>query len=77
MDLQKAYSILGLSSDASEEEVKKSYRSLVKKYHPDRSQGNEAKFMEVQKAYEYLKENKSKAVLSFTHRNIFDLVVER
>ena len=48
------FKVLGLTSDATEDEIKKAYRTLAKKYHPDNQQtGNEAKFKEVQEAYEY------------------------
>ena len=38
------YDILGVSSDADEGELKKSYRKLAMKYHPDRPTGDEEKF---------------------------------
>lgn len=41
MDILKYYSILGVSEDATLVEIKKSYRFLVKKYHPDRNSGKE------------------------------------
>ena len=41
MDIQKYYSILGVSEDATLVDIKKSYRFLVKKYHPDRNSGKE------------------------------------
>ena len=41
MDIQKYYSILGVGEDATLVEIKKSYRFLVKKYHPDRNSGKE------------------------------------
>lgn len=51
------YSVLGVSRNASEEEIKKSYRSLSRKYHPDSNINNpnreqiEEKFKQVQQAY--------------------------
>jgi curved DNA-binding protein CbpA len=41
LDIHKYYSILGVSEDATLFEIKKSYRFLVKKYHPDRNSGKE------------------------------------
>lgn len=54
------YSVLGISRDASDEDVKKAYRRLSRKYHPDANINNphkdqaEEKFKEVQRAYEQI-----------------------
>jgi len=51
------YKILGVSKSASPEEIKKSYRKMAMKYHPDRNQGDkgaEAKFKDVSEAYAVL-----------------------
>ncbi|RLF63186.1 MAG: hypothetical protein DRN33_04575 [Thermoplasmata archaeon] len=49
------YDILGISPDATKEEIKKAYKTLVKAYHPDTSEGNEEQFQEILDAYERIK----------------------
>ncbi|MBM5781952.1 MAG: molecular chaperone DnaJ [Pelagibacterales bacterium] len=58
------YQVLGVSKNASADEIKKSYRKLAMQYHPDRNPGNkeaEAKFKEATEAYEVLKDEQKKA----------------
>jgi molecular chaperone DnaJ len=58
------YEVLGVNKNASEDEIKKAYRQLAKKYHPDMNQGDkgaEAKFKEVNEAYEVLSDTDKKA----------------
>ena len=58
------YEVLGLSKGASEEELKKAYRKLAKKYHPDVNPGDkdaESKFKEINEAYAVLSDPEKKA----------------
>jgi curved DNA-binding protein len=56
---QDYYQILGVSRAADKSEIKKAYRKLARKYHPDVNQdgGNEEKFKQVNEAYEVLKDD--------------------
>jgi molecular chaperone DnaJ len=51
------YEILGISKSASADEIKKAFRRLAVKFHPDKEGGDEAKFKEINEAYEVLKDN--------------------
>ena len=53
------YSILGISRNATKEEVKKAYRRLAHKFHPDKG-GDEARFKEVNEAYRVLSDDKKR-----------------
>lgn len=58
------YEVLGVSRSASEAEIKRAFRELTKKYHPDRNPGNaeaEAKFKEIRNAYEILSHAEKRA----------------
>ncbi|MCR5080686.1 MAG: DnaJ domain-containing protein [Treponema sp.] len=55
--MEDLYQLLGVSKTASQEEIKKAYRNLAFKYHPDRNQGNadaEAQFKKINEAYSVL-----------------------
>jgi DnaJ-class molecular chaperone len=58
------YEVMGVKRGASDEEIKKAYRGLARKYHPDRNPGDkeaESKFKEVQDAYDVLSDVKKRA----------------
>lgn len=55
------YTILGVPQNATKDEVKKAYRSLAHKYHPDKSGGDEGRFKEINEAYQVLGDEKKRA----------------
>src|SRR6187402_2676847 len=68
------YTVLGLPRDASEEDIKKSYRELAMKYHPDRNPDDksaEDKFKEAKEAYEVLCDARKRAAYDqFGHAGV-------
>ena len=68
------YEVLGVPKNASEDEIKKAYRKLAMKYHPDRNQGDaeaEVKFKEAKEAYEMLSDaEKRGAYDQFGHAGV-------
>ena len=62
-DKRDYYDVLGLSKGASEDEIKKAYRKLAKQYHPDinKSPDAEAKFKEINEAYEVLSDSQKRS----------------
>ncbi len=55
------YEILGITKDASKDEVKKAFRKLASKYHPDKKTGDEARFKEISEAYSTLSDDKKRS----------------
>ncbi len=64
-DKRDYYEVLGIKKGASDSEIKKAYRSMAKKYHPDMNPGDkeaEKKFKEVNEAYAVLSDEKKKSI---------------
>lgn len=64
MSKRDYYEVLGVDKSAGEREIKKAYKKLAMKYHPDRTQGDkglEDKFKEIQEAYEILSDSQKRA----------------
>ena len=64
MDNKNFYDILGVKKDASDDEIKKAYRSLAKKYHPDLNPGDASaaeKLKQINEAYEVLGDKQKRA----------------
>jgi molecular chaperone DnaJ len=74
MSKRDYYDIMGISRQASDDDIKKAYRKLAMKYHPDRNAGNteaEEKFKEVKEAYEVLSEPEKRAAYDrFGHEGV-------
>ena len=74
MSKQDYYETLGVSRSASDADIKKAYRRLAMKYHPDRNEGNadaEGKFKEVKEAYEILSDSQKRAAYDqFGHAGV-------
>ncbi len=56
MSKRDYYETLGIPNSASADEIKKAFRRLAVKHHPDKEGGDEAKFKEINEAYEVLKD---------------------
>ncbi len=65
MENKNYYDILGISKDSNDREIKRAYKRLAIKYHPDRNKGNkesEEKFKEIKKAYEILSDKNKRSM---------------
>lgn len=69
--MKDPYEVLGISRGASDEEVKKAYKELVRKYHPDKYAGNpledlaQEKMKEINEAYDAISNNKGQSAYSY------------
>jgi DnaJ-class molecular chaperone with C-terminal Zn finger domain len=55
------YEILGVNKKAQKDEIKKAFRTLAHKYHPDKKSGDDAKFKEINEAYSVLSDDNKRA----------------
>ena len=69
--MKDPYQILGVEKNASDVDIKKAYRLLAKEFHPDKSTGNEQKFIEATDAYETLSNPQKKAQFEQKQNNPF------
>ena len=75
MDIRGYYAILGIPEDASFQEIRKSYRKLAKKYHPDRNKSSHAEetIKKINEAFEILSDKGRRKQYDLESSNIFDL----
>ena len=69
-DKRDYYEVLGVPKDADDAAIKKAYRQLAKKYHPDMNPGDkeaEIKFKEASEAYAVLSDAEKRRPVSYTH----------
>lgn len=59
--MKNYYEILGVNKNATKEEVKKAFHKLAHQHHPDKKGGNEAKFKEINEAYQILSDDRKRA----------------
>lgn len=65
------YKILEINKYASDEEIKKAYKKLALKYHPDKNSGSTEKFQEISKAYETLSDKEKRKIYDFSGTDTF------
>lgn len=62
MSKKNYYDILGINKNATQDDIKKAYREMCKKYHPDRTGGDDTKIKEVNEAYDTLSDENKKRI---------------
>jgi curved DNA-binding protein len=67
--MKNPYTVLGIDKNASDEDIKKAYRNLALKWHPDKEGGNEERFKEIAEAYEILSDRNKRR--NYDHSNTF------
>src|ERR687885_2180318 len=75
MEKLDLYKVLGVSKEASQDEIRSSYRKLARKYHPDANPGDkkaEERFKEIQHAYEILSEPEKRREYDEGPRTFFE-----
>ena len=71
------YEVLGVSKDASADEIKKAFRKAAVQHHPDKEGGDETKFKEINEAYEVLKDQQKRQRYDQFGHEALDLVEGR
>ena len=66
------YEILGVRKEATEDDIKRAFRKLAQKYHPDKKGGDEARFKEVSEAYAVLSDKKRRTEYDMAGRGGFN-----
>ncbi|MCW9079561.1 MAG: DnaJ domain-containing protein, partial [Gammaproteobacteria bacterium] len=71
MDYKDYYAVMGVARDATQDEIKRAYRKLARKFHPDVSKAADAevRFKELGEAYEVLKDPEKRAAYDQLGRN--------
>eukprot|EP00924_Labyrinthula_sp_SR-Ha-C_P005924 snap_masked-scaffold_14-processed-gene-9.26-mRNA-1 protein AED:0.24 eAED:0.24 QI:0/0/0/0.5/1/1/2/0/106 len=68
----RAYEVLGVTPDSNDVEIRRAYRNLVLKFHPDKENGSTEKFLQVQQAFKFLTGSEVKSCIEFEKRKEVD-----
>ena len=71
MSLKSFYEILGVDKNASKEQIKKEFRKLSLKYHPDKRNGDEDKFKQINEAYQTLSDDEKRRQYDSENPNMY------